>query len=939
MFTPRIRNCYLPVLQSAEALVGFSDQNMINSSTIVRGRDLATKMLNVENSEHKVAVSDVDSNRTKYVENEEGLLGDKRKNIIRDIDIITKLVTRKEVEIITLKKSNAKLEKRNAEHRSISEELLTKYQDELQKKLEVIKDNQKLVYKIQALAKGDLAGDDKKYEMLVATIKDKDGKLLKLTELIIPLRKKVKEQESLRAELTLANGEKKGLMEVNEEIVREIASLNDRHLQAMAVKDKQLAQLQDKSSKLMEETRRILEAEKSETSGQTSEMRKVEELKRSLGAEQRALQDTKKAFAEEWKKINDQKKLVDEENAVIEDEKRVIDEEWGDIVRKKQEIADTEKAFSGKVKDLVKENDDAKKEKYLLETKLRKAKEELHKTKSHSNLAEHLQNSQKTVDDILKNNEVFIATLQTENIQVISELKEKESQIEAMKNDLEKQEDLISSSEEKLNDEIRSKEGVIRELEHKVSQQEEKIIQQQEQHSGVVLRNQVEIGKLKSRIGVLNNNNKRRLSESEDESFPNGSSKKLKQSEEVTEPNTVEKLIVNEEVDTLLVNENSNEIEEHIDEVVPVVADEEIQGQLQLGTNFVNAAGQMDQQQNSSLETDELRPIEIETVDNTDSVKPVEIRDSSDQSDSATDSSALKLIAAMNDFESLIRTSRGQDTQVQEISHELDRASELSVKQVEDVTGQTKIINIINTANKSKSIRDVFDDSDDETEEEVINETSEPATVSDEVTNTTYEQPTIKIRDITTICESKADVDGDIIIPINSGDIMIDISEEDEAAKRVAQEDVNKLRTKVADVVQISLSKFFKIVDGIQTEEDLASLNTSFSKQFTEEIMSSHLETHPSLEGISMTKHHKRGLVDQIIFYFEIKKSVNLNLRTHLHPSSPQFVTFTSTLSNQFSKDIMESHRMMFNSLTGLALTPDNHQWIGNQIKFKMNQK
>eukprot|EP00091_Calanus_sinicus_P013061 TRINITY_DN29095_c0_g1_i1.p1 TRINITY_DN29095_c0_g1~~TRINITY_DN29095_c0_g1_i1.p1 ORF type:complete len:116 (-),score=25.28 TRINITY_DN29095_c0_g1_i1:17-364(-) len=109
-----------------------------------------------------------------------------------------------------------------------------------------------------------------------------------------------------------------------------------------------------------------------------------------------------------------------------------------------------------------------------------------------------------------------------------------------------------------------------------------------------------------------------------------------------------------------------------------------------------------------------------------------------------------------------------------------------------------------------------------------------------------------------------------------------------------------------------------------------------FSNQFSEEIISSHLEKNASTAGITMTR-STRVLGGSDYFHFEIKKSVNMNLRKHIHPSTPQFVTLSSELSNQFSKDIMESHRTMFNSLTGLALTPDNHQWIGNNINFEMN--
>merc|ERR1740137_291306 len=167
-------------------------------------------------------------------------------------------------------------------------------------------------------------------------------------------------------------------MEVNEEIVREMASLNDRHAKATNIKDKQLALLQAKCSRLMEESKRILESEKTGFAGQgaqmASERRRLEEMKRNVESDTLALEDIKSSLTEEREIIEESKKLIDEENIVIEDEKRVIDEEWGDIVRKKKEIKDTENEFSDKVKSLLEENEIAAGVKAVLELELNQTK-------------------------------------------------------------------------------------------------------------------------------------------------------------------------------------------------------------------------------------------------------------------------------------------------------------------------------------------------------------------------------------------------------------------------------------------------------------------------------------------------------------------------------------------------------------------------------------
>ena len=74
---------------------------------------------------------------------------------------------------------------------------------------------------------------------MIKKLAKKEEKYFKLTELIDPLRKKVKEQENLRAQLNQANGEIKSLHVVNEEIRKDL-SASKNHQEALDGKEKEL---------------------------------------------------------------------------------------------------------------------------------------------------------------------------------------------------------------------------------------------------------------------------------------------------------------------------------------------------------------------------------------------------------------------------------------------------------------------------------------------------------------------------------------------------------------------------------------------------------------------------------------------------------------------------------------------------------------------------
>ena len=80
-----------------------------------------------------------------------------------------------------------------------------------------------------------------------------------------------------------------------------------------------------------------------------------------------------------------------------------------------------------------------------------------------------------------------------------------------------------------------------------------------------------------------------------------------------------------------------------------------------------------------------------------------------------------------------------------------------------------------------------------------------------------------------------------------------------------------------------------------------------------------------------MDSEDKKSIVDQIVFYFQVKKVVDSYLKKYYENSarySPQY-------SQVLSMEIKESYKMINNTLSGIGLTQDNKLWIENQINFR----
>jgi len=195
-----------------------------------------------------------------------------------------------------------------------------------------------------------------------------------------------------------------------------------------------------------------------------------------------------------------------------------------------------------------------------------------------------------------------------------------------------------------------------------------------------------------------------------------------------------------------------------------------------------------------------------------------------------------------------------------------------------------------------------------------------------------------EIENITSMQDENINESNTMFIHNKESDKTLEAYEEN-YAKEEEDVDFSSFKKQVSEVVKLALGKFLNIPDGIQSLADLETLTKTFSEQFSTDILNSYLESNSSSKGIVLTREHKKTLVDEVIFYFEIKKSVNINLKKHLQADTQEFIKLSTEFSNQFATEIMDSHRTMFSSLSGISLTPDNHQWIGNNLSFKMSQQ
>ena len=164
-------------------------------------------------------------------------------------------------------------------------------------------------------------------------------------------------------------------------------------------------------------------------------------------------------------------------------------------------------------------------------------------------------------------------------------------------------------------------------------------------------------------------------------------------------------------------------------------------------------------------------------------------------------------------------------------------------------------------------------------------------------------------------------------------------AKEKELETSITEKEIEKtLKFHVAGVVKNCLNKFYKnSYYAIQTKEDFEVLAAQLSNKFRQDMMDMHRLAHSSLAGLVLTQEDNSSIIDQIIFYFQVKKNVHHHLLKHFPPNSPQFMTNLTKFTDLLSSEIKVSYRTMNNSLAGITLTPDNDLWIKTEIDFSIS--
>ena len=194
------------------------------------------------------------------------------------------------------------------------------------------------------------------------------------------------------------------------------------------------------------------------------------------------------------------------------------------------------------------------------------------------------------------------------------------------------------------------------------------------------------------------------------------------------------------------------------------------------------------------------------------------------------------------------------------------------------------------------------------------------------------------VKDIKTLMPTC--LDQDVIIPRDPSisDPVLDISDtapqELEILKKLEEKIERELKFNVADVVKNVLGKFYKQENGIESREEFERMAADLTNKFKEDILANYRVSHDTLHCVMVTKNEKYSIIDQIIFYFEVKGVVSKHLRQCSVVTGSSTHPKVTTLTAQFSKKIEESYMTVHNTLVGMKLTKDSKLWI----KIRMPQ-
>ena len=199
------------------------------------------------------------------------------------------------------------------------------------------------------------------------------------------------------------------------------------------------------------------------------------------------------------------------------------------------------------------------------------------------------------------------------------------------------------------------------------------------------------------------------------------------------------------------------------------------------------------------------------------------------------------------------------------------------------------------------------------------------------------------VKDIKTLMPTC--LDQDVIIPRDPSisDPVLDISDtapqELEILKKLEEKIERELKFNVADVVKNVLGKFYKQENGIETREEFERMARALTNKFKEDILRNYRMSHDTLQGVLVTKADRNSIIDQIIFYFEVKGVVSKYLRQCSVVTSSSTNPNVTTLTAQFSKKIEESYMTVHNTLEGMELTEDSKLWIRNELDVQCSVK
>ena len=331
-------------------------------------------------------------------------------------------------------------------------------------------------------------------------------------------------------------------------------------------------------------------------------------------------------------------------------------------------------------------------------------------------------------------------------------------------------------------------------------------------------------------------------------------------------------------------------------------------------------------------------------------------------------SSALKQI---DEFEDFIKSKRIRDLGGKENHLNIGSSDENQVSKTSTVkldVQNNECSKDVNTKDK-KSIRDVFESSDEESESSQPTTSREgcgryqtaidiapfvsnsPARTSNKVMAMVSKpaKTFLVVKDIKTLMPPS--LDQDVIIPRDPSisDPVLDISDTDAQELEILEEKIERkileenieigLKFNVADVVKNVLGKFYKQENGIETREEFERMARALTNKFKEDILRNYRMSHDTLQGVLVTKADRNSIIDQIIFYFEVKGVVSKYLRQCSVVTSSSTNPKVTTLTAQFSQKIEESYMTVHKTLEGMKLTEDSKLWIRNELDVQCSVK